>query len=87
MIFNLKKHNIWDKMKLWREISRQRRDLGKLSDDLIKDMGISRVDAGREANRPYWDNTVCYDNSLRKRGSSNQDTCVEKHKLKHCLQA
>lgn len=78
----LLKDRIWAKVKLWKDISRQRRELGMLSDHTIKDLGISRVDAEREANRPFWDNASCYDISLRKRDSSSQDTCVEKYKLK-----
>ena len=53
MTLNLQKHKIWAKVKHWRDISRQRSELRMLSDHLLKDMGISRVDAEREANRPF----------------------------------
>ena len=39
----------------WREVRRQRLALLELSDHLLKDIGISRVDAVREAGRPFWD--------------------------------
>jgi uncharacterized protein YjiS (DUF1127 family) len=42
----------------WREVRKQRRALLALSDHLLKDIGISRVDAIREANRPFWDTSV-----------------------------
>ena len=35
-------------------ISKQRQALGQLSDDLLKDIGISKVDAMAEANKPFW---------------------------------
>ncbi|APH74665.1 DUF1127 domain-containing protein [Aquibium oceanicum] len=36
------------------ERRRQRRDLLALSDDQLKDIGISRSMAHREASRPFW---------------------------------
>jgi len=39
----------------WRELARQRRELARLSDEMLKDIGISRVDALRESKRPFWD--------------------------------
>ncbi len=50
------------RVRRWRELSRQRRELAQLSDDLLKDIGLSRADALREANRPFWDDPQ----SLRK---------------------
>lgn len=43
------------KLLLWRRTSMQREELGKMSDELLKDIGISRAEAGREAQRPFWD--------------------------------
>jgi uncharacterized protein YjiS (DUF1127 family) len=37
------------------ERSRQRRDLAWLSDDLLKDIGLSRADVARECGRWPWD--------------------------------
>ena len=37
------------------ELNRQRRQLLTLDDRLLKDMGISRADAEREAQRSVWD--------------------------------
>jgi uncharacterized protein YjiS (DUF1127 family) len=36
-------------------IARQRKDLLELDDRLLKDIGVSRIAAGREANRSFWD--------------------------------
>ena len=53
---------------LWRDVSRQRRELAGLSDLLLKDIGLSRVDAEREARRPFWDQAPDYDTTLHDRG-------------------
>jgi len=45
----------WITIKIWREISRERRQLRRLSEHLAKDIGISRAEAEREADRPFWD--------------------------------
>lgn len=39
----------------WRMLSRERYLLRTLSDDMLKDIGITRRDAEREAGRPFWD--------------------------------
>jgi uncharacterized protein YjiS (DUF1127 family) len=38
----------------WHELARQRRALLALSDHMLKDIGISRAEAEREASRPFW---------------------------------
>ena len=35
--------------------ARQRRALGRLDADQLVDLGLSALDAEREANRPFWD--------------------------------
>jgi uncharacterized protein YjiS (DUF1127 family) len=40
---------------LWRERYRQRRKLSALSDHMLKDMGLSRSDAGRETGKRFWE--------------------------------
>lgn len=39
---------------LWQERANERRTLRNLSDHMLKDIGISRVDAHREANKRFW---------------------------------
>jgi len=46
------------KLLLWRQIAVQREELGRMSDELLKDIGISRVEAAREAQRPFWDTDI-----------------------------
>ncbi|WP_374380111.1 DUF1127 domain-containing protein [Dongia sp.] len=38
----------------WRERRRSRRDLMRLSDYQLKDIGISRLDAEQEFAKPFW---------------------------------
>ena len=38
----------------WHELARQRRALLALSDHMLKDIGISRAEAEREARRAFW---------------------------------
>ena len=79
--------NAWLKVKNWREVSRQRRELRDLSDHLLKDIGISRADATREADRYFWDQNPNFDVSLRKRGESNDTFESKSSKLTCCVQS
>lgn len=45
---------LWLKLHGWYERAQQRRQLGGLSDYALKDIGVSRVDALREAAKPFW---------------------------------
>jgi uncharacterized protein YjiS (DUF1127 family) len=44
-----------DTLLLWQERFRQRRALGSLSDHMLKDLGLSRVDTGRESGKRFWE--------------------------------
>lgn len=44
-----------DRLHRWRMLARERYLLQTLSDEILKDIGISRLDAEREARRPFWD--------------------------------
>ncbi len=37
-----------------REIAKQRRELAGLSDRMLKDIGVSRVQAAEEYHKPFW---------------------------------
>jgi uncharacterized protein YjiS (DUF1127 family) len=39
----------------WQELARQRRRLLAMDDRMLKDLGLSRADAHREGQRPFWD--------------------------------
>ena len=55
------------KILFWGEIIRQRKQLSKMDDYLLKDIGVSRVEVAREANRKFWDHAPVVDESLRRR--------------------
>ena len=38
----------------WRSHARSRRELLALDDRMLKDIGITRIDAQREAAKPFW---------------------------------
>ncbi len=38
----------------WIERSRQRRDLANLPPELLRDIGVSDIDAIRESAKPFW---------------------------------
>lgn len=39
---------------IWQERSRQRRHMLNLSDEALKDVGLSRADIEGEAQKPFW---------------------------------
>jgi uncharacterized protein YjiS (DUF1127 family) len=42
----------------WHELARQRRALLTLSDHMLKDIGVTRTEAEREARRPFWSDGI-----------------------------
>ena len=47
--------HVWGSViRMWFERSRQRRALAELDDRLLRDIGITRAQAGREAAKPFW---------------------------------
>ena len=48
----------WDQLKFriseWQRRTRSRRELEGLSDATLRDIGITRCDAHREMNKPFW---------------------------------
>jgi uncharacterized protein YjiS (DUF1127 family) len=45
---------IHDTVCVWSERIRQRRQLLSLSDQMLSDIGVSRVDALKEYEKPFW---------------------------------
>jgi uncharacterized protein YjiS (DUF1127 family) len=39
----------------WYDVAHQRRSLRSMSDEMLKDIGVSRADAMREAGRRFWE--------------------------------
>lgn len=38
----------------WQKLARQRRELATMSDEALKDIGLSRADIQQEVERPFW---------------------------------
>jgi uncharacterized protein YjiS (DUF1127 family) len=45
-------------LRRWAELHRQRRLLAQLSDEGLKDLGLSRADIVGESQRPFWDDPL-----------------------------
>lgn len=46
--------SVFDILCLWRERAWQRRQLARLSDHMLTDIGISRAEAWMECDKPFW---------------------------------
>ena len=66
------------KILFWGEILRQRQQLSKMNDYQLKDIGVSRAEAAREAKRKFWDYSPVVDESLQKRTASTSDKSSKK---------
>lgn len=73
----------WSQITIWKEISRQRRELSRISDFLAKDIGISRAEVEREANRHFWDYEPCVQReqhtqrkSVKPCGKNDRNCCL-----------
>lgn len=42
----------------WVQLHRERQLLAGLSDDALKDIGLSRADIQQESERPFWDDPM-----------------------------
>lgn len=45
---------IWMFLNVWAERRRQRLALARLSDGMLRDIGLSRSAAGEEIRKPFW---------------------------------
>ncbi len=43
------------RLRRWQQLRHERQQLWRLSDAMLKDIGLSRADVEREASRPFWD--------------------------------
>ena len=49
---------LFEQLARWQELRFQRHELQKLSDEMLKDIGLSRADVEREIRRPFWDDPI-----------------------------
>jgi uncharacterized protein YjiS (DUF1127 family) len=50
--------NVVVKLRRWHQLSNERVELVRLSDERLRDIGLSRADVVREASRPFWDDPL-----------------------------
>lgn len=50
---------LWQQLQRWWELAEQRRRLALLDEYALHDLGLSRADALRESERPFWDDPLC----------------------------
>ena len=41
-------------LKVWRIRIQQRREIARLDDRMLADIGLSQIEASREVNKPFW---------------------------------
>lgn len=49
---------LWQMLARWYQLGQQRRALASLSDNALKDLGLSRADIYTESERPFWDDPL-----------------------------
>lgn len=50
--------HLMEKIARWYQLNRERALLASLSDEALKDMGLSRADVEHETVRPFWDDPM-----------------------------
>ena len=50
--------NVVVKLRRWHQLSNERVELSRLSDERLRDIGLSRADVVRESSRPFWDDPL-----------------------------
>lgn len=67
LVLKTPSHNSWIERQLtslkahvarWYELQRQRRQLAALSDDALKDLGLSRADVYQETAQHFWNDPM-----------------------------
>lgn len=49
---------LWQRVARWQELVHERALIARLSDEALKDLGLSRADVARETGRPFWDDPL-----------------------------
>jgi uncharacterized protein YjiS (DUF1127 family) len=49
-----RRRSLWAQLSLWWRRARERRELLRMSDRDLRDIALTRIDALREATKPFW---------------------------------
>lgn len=50
--------SLWRRWRRWLQLARERRELLRMSDEALKDLGLSRADIFQEGKRHFWDDPL-----------------------------
>ncbi|EMM9456014.1 DUF1127 domain-containing protein [Pseudomonas aeruginosa] len=50
--------SLWRRWRRWLQLARERRELLRMSDEALKDLGLSRADIFQEGERHFWDDPL-----------------------------
>ncbi|MDE3736517.1 DUF1127 domain-containing protein [Metapseudomonas resinovorans] len=48
----------WHKVRRWEQLAYEREQLSRMSDDMLKDIGLSRADVMEESERHFWEDPL-----------------------------
>ncbi|MCO6056837.1 DUF1127 domain-containing protein [Pseudomonas sp. MOB-449] len=48
----------WRQVRRWEQLARQRGQLARMSDEMLKDIGMSRADVMEESERHFWEDPL-----------------------------
>ncbi|WP_044875379.1 DUF1127 domain-containing protein [Pseudomonas sp. LFM046] len=48
----------WHKVRRWEQLVYERDQLARMSDDMLKDIGLSRADVMEESERHFWEDPL-----------------------------
>lgn len=51
-------HHLLEKFARWHQLNRERALLASLSDEALKDIGLSRADVEQESERHFWEDPM-----------------------------
>ncbi|AOE84858.1 DUF1127 domain-containing protein [Pseudomonas sp. TCU-HL1] len=49
---------VWKQLRRWEQLARQRGQLARMSDEMLKDIGMSRADVMEESERHFWEDPL-----------------------------
>ena len=50
--------SLWRRWRRWLQLARERRELLRMSDEALKDLGLSRADIFQEGEQHFWDDPL-----------------------------
>lgn len=48
----------WHRIRRWEQLAYEREQLARMSDEMLKDIGLSRADVEQESERHFWEDPL-----------------------------